>query len=515
MIIQHNIAVANAYRNMKSNRSGLSKNLEKLSSGYRINRSADDAAGLAISEEMRAKINGLNQAEMNVDDGIGLIQTADGAMTEVHAMLERGVTLTTQAANGTYNDVSRSAIQKELDELGGEIDRIFESTDFNGIKVLQGQHVTSETSRLEIIGGLPEGVTFDSDTATQKFMASTWVDPAPVSVDITYQYKEKNDQNEEITKTATITANVKQRYVSSEVDFSSYVDGATGAFNFTCCTCSDHYTANLVSGTQNSVEHQTDGKGNDHYIYNIGVDSATKSDIVGRIINAMSTNPQGHYTNLEASGSKLIIYDKRPITSKSNIIDDLNDHSLNSSYNLNLNSDSITKIVFNGTDNTFPINTLSEYNRKQGQVTEGLARTTTETEYAGTPDVVLQIGPTDKETLVVKLPRVCTETLQIDEVKVDTVSNASDAMEAYQNAIDQLSLERARLGAYENRLEHTRNYLGIASENTTAAESRIRDTDMAKEMAAYTKNNILAQAAQSMLAQANQSGQAVLSLLQG
>jgi flagellin len=148
-------------------------------------------------------------------------------------------------------------------------------------------------------------------------------------------------------------------------------------------------------------------------------------------------------------------------------------------------------------------------------VTEGLARTTTETEYAGTPDIVLQIGPTDKETLVVKLPRVCTEALQIDEVKVDTVSNASDAMEAYQNAIDQLSLERARLGAYENRLEHTRNYLGIASENTTAAESRIRDTDMAKEMAAYTKNNILAQAAQSMLAQANQSGQAVLSLLQG
>jgi flagellin len=139
---------------------------------------------------------------------------------------------------------------------------------------------------------------------------------------------------------------------------------------------------------------------------------------------------------------------------------------------------------------------------------------TTDREYEGTPDIILQIGPTDKETLVVKLPRVNTEALKVDEVKVDTVPNASDAMESYQKAIDQLSLERARLGAYENRLEHTKNYLGIASENTTAAESRIRDTDMAKEMAAYTKNNILAQAAQSMLAQANQSGQAVLSLLQ-
>uniref|UniRef100_I5ARE8 Flagellin n=1 Tax=Eubacterium cellulosolvens (strain ATCC 43171 / JCM 9499 / 6) TaxID=633697 RepID=I5ARE8_EUBC6 len=511
MIIQHNIAAANAYRNMKSNRSGLSKNLEKLSSGYRINRSADDAAGLAISEEMRAKINGLNQAEMNVDDGIGLIQTADGAMTEVHAMLERGVTLTTQAANGTYNDVSRAAIQKELDELGAEIDRIYESTDFNGIKVLQGQHVTSQTSRLEIIGGLPEGVTFDNDTATQNYMASTWADPTSVSVDITYKYQDSqgNDQ------TATFTASVKQRYVSSEVDFTHYVPGATGAFNFTCCTCDNHYTANLVSGTQNSVEHQTDGDGNDHYIYNIGVDGATADDIIDKITTAMSKNPQGHYTKLEVSGSKLIIYDERAITNKTDIIDDLNNSSLNPSYNLNLTANSITKVVYHDTSNSLPMNSLSEFDRKRGKVNEGLARTTTDTEYAGTPDVVLQIGPTDKETLVVKLPRVSTETLKVDGVQVDTVPHAATAMESYQKAIDQLSLERARLGAYENRLEHTKNYLGIASENTTAAESRIRDTDMAKEMAAYTKNNILSQAAQSMLAQANQSGQAVLSLLQG
>ncbi|MCR4654152.1 MAG: flagellin [Eubacterium sp.] len=229
----------------------------------------------------------------------------------------------------------------------------------------------------------------------------------------------------------------------------------------------------------------------------------------------MSKNPQGHYTKLEVSGSKLIIYDERAITNKTDIIDDLNNSSLNLSYNLNLTANSITKVVYHDTSNSLPMNSLSEFNRKQGEVTEGLARTTTDTEYAGTPDVVLQIGPTDKETLVVKLPRVSTETLKVDGVQVDTVPHAATAMESYQKAIDQLSLERARLGAYENRLEHTKNYLGIASENTTAAESRIRDTDMAKEMAAYTKNNILSQAAQSMLAQANQSGQAVLSLLQG
>jgi flagellin len=129
--------------------------------------------------------------------------------------------------------------------------------------------------------------------------------------------------------------------------------------------------------------------------------------------------------------------------------------------------------------------------------------------------VILQIGPSKEETLDVRLPKVNTESLYVNDVKVDTVAHAARAMEDYQYAIKALSLDRARFGAYENRLEHTRNYLGIASENTTAAESRIRDTDMAKEMAAYTKNNILAQAAQSMLAQANQSGQAVLSLLQG
>jgi flagellin len=444
---------------------------------------------------MRAKINGLNQAEMNVDDGIGLIQTADGAMTEIHAMLERGVTLSTQAANGTYNDVSRSAIQKELDELGGEIDRIFESTDFNGIKVLQGQHVTSETSRLEIIGGLPEDATFDSATAANGYVSKITTLSTPIIV----TYTESGSTVEQKK-----TVNVDLDYHSAELDFTNYKDGATGAFNFTCCTCGLHYTANLVSGTDIKVE-----QSGLHTIYNIGVDGQTKDTIVNRIITAMNNGaPGNHYTHLKADptdSKKLIIYDNRPISSSDDIKSAVAGAiTSNQTYVKWDNADSTSRNEFR---------TLS--NNTHGYVTKGLARMTTDREYEGTPDIILQIGPTDKETLVVKLPRVNTEALKVDEVKVDTVPNASDAMESYQKAIDQLSLERARLGAYENRLEHTKNYLGIASENTTAAESRIRDTDMAKEMAAYTKNNILAQAAQSMLAQANQSGQAVLSLLQG
>ena len=136
MVIQHNIPATNAYRNLTSNRSGLSKNLEKLSSGFRINRAADDAAGLAISEAMRSKINGLDQATANANDAIGLIQTEEGALTETHSMLQRMTTLATQAANGTYNSTSRASIQKEMDELGNEIDRIANNTDYNGIKPL-------------------------------------------------------------------------------------------------------------------------------------------------------------------------------------------------------------------------------------------------------------------------------------------------------------------------------------------------------------------------------------------
>ena len=270
MVIQHNIAANNAYRNLSMNSTGSQKNLEKLSSGYRINRSADDAAGLAISEQMRSKINGLDQATQNAQDGIGLIQTAEGALTETHNMLQRLVTLSTQAANGTYNTTARSSIKEEVEELKKEITRIANTTDYNGVK--------------------------------------------PIA------------------------------------------SGAT-----------------------------------------------------------------------------------KPIT--------------------------------------------------------------------------LQIGPTSGEILAVAVSGLTATKLSINEIQVSTISKANTAITKLNNAIDQVSKHRAKLGAAQNRLEHTINNLKVTSENMTSAESRIRDTDMAKEIAAFTKNNILNQAAQSMLAQANQQPQGVLSLL--
>ena len=274
MQIQHNISAINSYRNLGVNQSALNKNLEKLSSGYKINRAGDDAAGLAISEQMRSQINGLNQAAVNANDAIGLIQTAEGALTEVHSMLQRMVTLATQSANGTYNSVARNNIQEEFNKLNQEINRIANYTDFNGVKPIAASSTT------------------------------------------------------------------------------------------------------VVEG----------------------------------------------------------------------------------------------KMTF-------------------------------------------QIGPTAAETIEVNASAMDATTLGVNNLDVTVQTSANTALSAINAAINTVSTYRAHLGASQNRLEHTINNLKVTSENITAAESRIRDTDMADEITAFTKNNVLLQAAQSMLSQANAVPQNVLSLL--
>ncbi len=271
MIIQHNIAAVNSYRNLGINQSSLSKNLEKLSSGYRINRAGDDAAGLAISEQMRSQINGINQASKNAEDAIGLIQTAEGALSEVHSMLQRLTTLATQSANGTYNSTARGNIQKEVTALISEIDRIANNTNFNKVY--------------------------------------------PMSA------------------------------------------GGSGTMTF-------------------------------------------------------------------------------------------------------------------------------------------------------------QIGPSSAETLDVTKTKMDATSLGVKNIKLDDQAQAKGAIDTINNAIDTVSEFRADLGAAQNRLEHTIANLDVTSENITAAESRVRDTDMADEITAFTKNNILLQAAQSMLSQSNAVPQGVLSMLQ-
>lgn len=402
MRIQHNIAALNSYRNLTGNNNAVSKNLEKLSSGYRINRAGDDAAGLAISEKMRAQITGLNTAQKNAQDGVSLVQTAEGALTEVHSMLNRMVELADQSANGTYdNPVDRANLQKEIASLKDEIDRIADSTNFNGINLLDGSLSTSTT------------------TALSGKEANT-----SAGVDLKFTFAEQfKGQN----------INVK-------------------------------------------LEHE-DGKGD--------------------TIEA----------TVDANGAITLKMDASKAHSASAIKEALAKAKLD---------------AINDTDDKAKMTSLLASATVTGAGTTGL---TNATGFAGTPgqttaakgkSLTLQIGDTSKDfnQMAVSVGDMHGEALGIADIDISTQVGAQTAVDKIKSAINSVSSTRGDLGAIQNRLEHTINNLSVTAENMTAAESRIRDVDMANEMMAYTKNNILVQSSQAMLAQANQLPQGVLQLLQ-
>ena len=367
MRIQHNIMAMNAYRNYTNNTSALSKNLEKLSSGYKINRAGDDAAGLAISEKMRAQITGLDKAQDNAKDGISLVQTAEGALTEVHDMLNRMYELAEQSANGTFEDgTDRTQLQKEVDQLKSEIDRIADSANFNGIKLLDGSMKTGTTVNIAA----------DTISGTVNQM------------------------------------DIKLTAAGGKVNFGNTFKGG------------DNVTINGVTYTYASQATGTDGK--------------TFKDF----------------------------------------------------------------------------NTLKSAAKKNGVTIGGTASAATFTK-AG-KDLTLQIGDTSEKfnQLQVSINDCHVDALGLTDMKISDQDSAAKALNSIKSAINYVSDVRGTLGATQNRLDHTINNLSVMQENIQDAESTIRDTDVADEMMAYTKNNILIQSAQAMLAQANQVPQGVLQLLQ-
>ena len=402
MRIQHNIAALNSYRNLTGNNNAVSKNLEKLSSGYRINRAGDDAAGLAISEKMRAQITGLNTAQKNAQDGVSLVQTAEGALTEVHSMLNRMVELADQSANGTYdNAVDRANLQKEIASLKDEIDRIADSTNFNGINLLDGSLSTSTTTTLK---GTEAGTNAGVDL---KF---TFAD----------QFKGKD-------------INVK-------------------------------------------LEHKNDGKDK--------IDVVVADD--GSITLKMDATVEHSASAIKEAFAKA---DITAITKKED----------KAKINSLLASATVT-----GTGTT-GLKTATDFTNKIGTTTPAKGKSLT-----------LQIGDTSKDfnQMAVSVGDMHGEALGIADIDISTQVGAQTAVDKIKSAINSVSSTRGDLGAIQNRLEHTINNLSVTAENMTAAESRIRDVDMANEMMAYTKNNILVQSSQAMLAQANQLPQGVLQLLQ-
>ena len=463
MVVQHNMQAANANRMLNVTTSAQSKSTEKLSSGYRINRAADDAAGLTISEKMRKQIRGLDQASTNAQDGVSSVQTAEGALTEVHSMLQRMNELATQAANGTNSkDSDRQAIQDEIDQLTTEIDRVSETTKFNETYLLKGEAGTKTINMKAHDAGL-KGTLTDNGDGTATFVMDSLKDGDSVSIGgKTYTIGSKK---------ADVDAVVNAKITKADDKFTVNGQEITVVANYTADKAADKKAGKYTLDDAKALvkDGATVKVGTDEYKVMTDKDNNGTDDTDASVI------------------SKDVAYGlaSKELLAANQIGD----------------TKGSAKIENAGTkaDGSFKI-------------------TTGQAEVANSLSFSLHVGADADMTnkIHVNIDAMDSASLGIKGLNVKDASGnaATYAVDAISDAISKVSSQRSSLGAVQNRLEHTINNLDNVVENTTTAESRIRDTDMAEEMVNYSKNNILAQAGQSMLAQANQSNQGVLSLLQ-
>ncbi len=569
MRIQHNILAMNAYRNYNTNTSALAKNLEKLSSGYKINRAGDDAAGLAISEKMRAQITGLSAAQKNVKDGISLVKTAEGAMQEIQDMLNRMDYLATQSANGTYdNDVDRKNLQKEVDALRSEINRIADSANFNGIKLLDGSLAGSDTTMATTSTSLvtedhmqfheagkeeqEPSFTIDFSQIFDQLKAS-----ATLAVGSTFTINVKvGDQT--IGVTASVTGSIAAGALISASKVNFRLGTATQTINnvdFTAsCASSGTITFTFkASGTNNTAGVPDFESSMDVTIEATGAALGTKyftncktqnvQDGVAKTADQMAHTQfklTADIVNSMINGDSMTIGNqtftvdvKKNIASSTGTVigvkDLLGSDGKIDAAKLNQVADAITRLgsgnntfhIGAGADNVINLHEKANYYNSSNEDTWLNSKSKLDEVVkmssggAAGSTLTLQIGDTSDKfnQLEVKIGNMHTSALDIDGVDISNPTGAAAAIEKIRNAINTVSGVRGDLGAVQNRLEHTANNLSVMAENIQDAESTIRDTDVAEEMMAYTKNNILIQSAQAMLAQANAVPQGVLQLL--
>ena len=538
MRIQHNITALNAHRNLTNNNSAVSKNLEKLSSGYRINRAGDDAAGLAISEKMRAQITGLQTAQKNAEDGVSLVQTAEGALTEVHSMLNRMVELATQSANGTYSESNRKEMQKEIDALTEEIDRISQTANFNGTKLFMGGDSTeTEAEAVQVTAPTSATVAASGNDGTNA--AQFDFDFAGVAFDKDGDVKVTvGGKDYTVAVTKDMTAEAFATAFADAFNADKITDAGAGDFTATATGSAIELKAANASATMTDTALAT-ALAADIVVEGIAAaEPAAQADAPAYAAGDVFTYDFSGVTAQAADGETVIIggetftFKTAPagandITIGADVKADMN--SLVTAINANTNlKDKFTAAYDAGTGaltltakadaatgDTAPADLTGTWAAGNVAVAPPEANDDTATA-AGEVVIALHVGESsaDTNTIDVKIKAMSSATLGIDTLDITTVQGAKAAIDIVNSAIDQISSIRSDLGALQNRLEHTINNLGVQTENITAAESRIRDVDMAKEMMAYTKNNILVQASQAMLAQANQVPQGVLQLLQ-
>ena len=505
MVVQHNMQAMNSSRMLGITSSQQAKSTEKLSSGYRINRAADDAAGLSISEKMRKQMRGLDRASTNASDGVSAVQTAEGALTEVHDMLQRMNELSVQAANGSNSQSDREAIQNEVSQLTTEIDRVSETTKFNEMYLLKG----------------------DTDPAAKKTVTMTGHDAGLDKLRSTNNYQNMVTKQNDSSVT----------FFSFQVDMSSLKAGTSvniGGKDYTIikpvadtdaedASKSIYRTGNIdASGTLKTDDSKiTQGRalqliaqalGQANYIGDDGTATGTAGSFIEKNAKKTDGTANGDYGKAKAKNVAFYTgaYDEtKKFSDGTNLengtdtiglkMNDADAYSDGSSTGTNALK-SVTFLVHKAQDTTVQqslkfnlhVGADADMNNKIGVGIEEMNAA-----YLGIKG--LDVVGKDK-----------------DGNKIDDGGIAATyAIDAIADAVAKVSAQRSALGAVQNRLEHTINNVDNVVENTTAAESRIRDTDMADEMVTYSKNNILAQAGQSMLAQANQSTQGVLSLLQG
>ena len=493
MRIQHNIAALNSYRNLTGNNNAVAKNLEKLSSGYRINRAGDDAAGLAISEKMRAQITGLNTAQKNAQDGVSLVQTAEGALTEVHSMLNRMVELADQSANGTYdNPVDRANLQKEIASLKDEIDRIADSTNFNGINLLDG---SLSTTKLDLAAGTLGGqaTTVKEIPATGTTSGIAGHDKAAMGEHtLTVEYADENGTLHKVdVKYKIDTADDKGKAIDAILKAVSQNDTLSSVFNITKDADSVNFESK-VTGSKGAK------------VVNVSTTDTTSKMDADKAID-------GENAKVQTQNAGTTIAEGDTITLNGKTYEFVKDASTEPTKK------GATAVVV-GADNNATLGNLNKALESAGIKAEFEANNK-DLVFSATKNgagLTLQIGDTsaDFNQMTVSVSDMHTDALGIADIDISTQAGAKAAVDKIKSAINSVSSTRGDLGAIQNRLEHTINNLSVTAENMTAAESRIRDVDMANEMMAYTKNNILVQSSQAMLAQANQLPQGVLQLLQ-
>ena len=614
MIVQHNITAMNANRMLGLTTGSLSKSTEKLSSGYRINRAADDAAGLNISEKMRKQIRGLDQASTNAEDGVSAVQTAEGALTEVHSMLQRMNELATQAANGTNSTSDRQAIQDEISQLTTEIDRVSETTKFNEIYLLKGDKsgatqtntlaahdaglkgtlgasvdgkTTFTADKVEVGGKVTIAGTeyniVDSSKTSDYTSINEYATPAAgdklVQDGKTYTYVDANGKTpagktaaakgwfaEDNTGTAADTVNLKEgSTLTKKADGkTTTLVGKSGA---------DMSAGTGVNPTTWAIGDTIEHDGKSYTVSTAGAAGAGKWKDADGVESAIATLSAGDTYTIKATGKSGQI-DNKGISTVNNIQDMIkgmgdgdtitlkkNAADTGKEYTIGVSTkedgtvytaDDVAALVKGGMYADNGNNVFYAVPKDSGKATDitvqdAYAKMAEELKKAssigadkeaevknngdgsfvitqGTVDVTeglsfsLHVGADADMTnkINVNIDSMSAAGLGIKGLNVadDNGSAATYAVDAIADAIATVSSQRSALGAVQNRLEHTIDNLDNVVENTTSAESRIRDTDMAEEMVNYSKNSILQQAGQSMLAQANQANQGVLSLLQ-